>query len=252
MIGVGLSSETASGLSEKTHPFPRPDVHTRLDSALAKAKPDVVVACYGMNDGIYHPQSPERMEAYRKGITRLIDKSQAAGARLVVILSPPPFDGTGKKLAPAGQPDYGYRKPYEKYNDVLADYAKWINTIKRDGVVTGDIHTALTEHLALERKADPKYKVSKDGVHPNGRGHLVMAATLIKALGGDPPGTGAEDYKKFTSDPKYKLIDKRRKIRSDAWRTFIGHKRPGVRKGLPIEEAEKQAAELDLKIRASN
>ncbi|MDX1565569.1 MAG: hypothetical protein R3236_09200, partial [Phycisphaeraceae bacterium] len=57
VLGVGLSSETASGLSEKTHPFPRPDVHTRLDSALAKTKPNVVVACYGMNDGIYHPQS---------------------------------------------------------------------------------------------------------------------------------------------------------------------------------------------------
>ncbi|MDX1565277.1 MAG: hypothetical protein R3236_07730, partial [Phycisphaeraceae bacterium] len=124
-------------------------------------------------------------------------------------------------------------------------------TIKRDGVITGDIHTALTEHLALERKANPKYKVSRDGVHPNGRGHLVMAATLIKALGGDPPETDAEGYKKFTSGPKYKLIDKRRKIRSAAWRTHIGHKRPGVRKGLPIEKAQKQAAELDRQIRAS-
>ena len=47
MIGIGLSSETASGLSEKTHPFPRPCIHERLDRALAKVKPDVVVACVG-------------------------------------------------------------------------------------------------------------------------------------------------------------------------------------------------------------
>jgi hypothetical protein len=35
-------------------------------------KPEVVVACYGMNDGIYWPQSEQRMEAYRQGIGRLI------------------------------------------------------------------------------------------------------------------------------------------------------------------------------------
>ena len=52
-INLGLPSETCSGLSEPDHPFPRPDVHERLDRALAKIKPDVVFACYGMNDGIY-------------------------------------------------------------------------------------------------------------------------------------------------------------------------------------------------------
>ena len=37
MINLGLPSETCSGLSEPDHPFPRPDVHERLDRALAKA-----------------------------------------------------------------------------------------------------------------------------------------------------------------------------------------------------------------------
>ena len=56
IISVGLSSETTSGLSEAGHAggkFPRPCVHERLDRALAAVKPAVVVACYGMNDGIY-------------------------------------------------------------------------------------------------------------------------------------------------------------------------------------------------------
>jgi hypothetical protein len=60
-VSVGLSSETASGLSERTHPFPRPCVFERLQRALGAVKPQVVVACYGMNDGIYHPQSDFRL-----------------------------------------------------------------------------------------------------------------------------------------------------------------------------------------------
>ncbi len=63
-INLGLPSETCSGLSEPDHPFPRPDVHERLDRALAAAKADLVVACYGMNDGIYYPFSEERFAAY--------------------------------------------------------------------------------------------------------------------------------------------------------------------------------------------
>ncbi len=78
IINLGLSSETLSGLSEAGHPFPRPDVHERLDRALAKIKPDVVVACYGMNDGIYHPFSEERFRAYQEGVKRLIQKVHAS------------------------------------------------------------------------------------------------------------------------------------------------------------------------------
>ncbi len=53
LINLGLPSETVTGLSEPEHPFPRPDAHERLERALLKTKPDVVVICYGMNDGIY-------------------------------------------------------------------------------------------------------------------------------------------------------------------------------------------------------
>lgn len=52
LINLGLASETVSGLSEREHPWPRPCVMERLDRALEKGKPQVVVACYGMNDGI--------------------------------------------------------------------------------------------------------------------------------------------------------------------------------------------------------
>src|SRR5262245_48224715 len=52
LINLGLLSETVTGLSEPDHPFPRPNVHDRIDRALELSRPDVVVICYGMNDGI--------------------------------------------------------------------------------------------------------------------------------------------------------------------------------------------------------
>src|SRR5579871_5918856 len=89
IISIGLASETTSGLSEKAHPFPRPCVLTRLPDALRLIKPTVVVACYGMNDGIYHPLSPERFDAFKAGIRKVVAESKAAGAQ-VILLTPPP------------------------------------------------------------------------------------------------------------------------------------------------------------------
>ena len=67
LLNLGLPSETVSGLSEADHPYPRPNVHDRLAKVLEKTKPDLVVAGYGMNDGIYAPFADERFEKYREG-----------------------------------------------------------------------------------------------------------------------------------------------------------------------------------------
>ena len=91
LINLGLPSETCSGLSEPAHPFPRPNVHERIGRALKKMKPDLVFACYGMNDGIYYPFSEERFEKYRIGIQQIIEKVKASGARLI-LMTPPSFD----------------------------------------------------------------------------------------------------------------------------------------------------------------
>src|SRR5450631_4738517 len=66
LINLGLPSETVSGLSEPAHPYPRPNIHARVERALALANPDVVVICYGMNDGIYYPFSDERFKKYQQ------------------------------------------------------------------------------------------------------------------------------------------------------------------------------------------
>lgn len=80
LINLGLPSETVTGLTEEGHPFPRPDVHERAQRALDKIKPNYVVVCYGMNDGIYHPFADERFAKYKDGIQSLVAKIRKAGA----------------------------------------------------------------------------------------------------------------------------------------------------------------------------
>ena len=65
VLNLGLPSENVSGLSEPDHPFSRPNLHDRLARVLEKTKPNVVVACYGMNDGIYYPFSEERFQRFQ-------------------------------------------------------------------------------------------------------------------------------------------------------------------------------------------
>lgn len=245
IINIGLPSETCSGLSEPDHPFPRPDVHERLDRALAKVKPDVVVACYGMNDGIYYPFSEERFAAYKNGINRLVEKVHAAGAKLCLV-TPPPFDPTplkGKdgKLLPAGAEKYAWFAIYENYDDVLKRYSKFVmeNPFKAEMVV--DIHTPLNEFFAEQRRKNPKYAVSGDGVHMNEAGHEVMSAAILKAW-------GVESWEQ-PSDELRKLMKQKEGTLHDAWLSHVGHKRPGVKPGLPLDEANAKASSLEEKIK---
>ena len=181
-INLGLSSETSSGNSEPDHPFPRPCVHTRIDRALATSKPDWVVICYGMNDGIYYPFGEERFADYVNGMRSLIAKVKASGARIIVV-TPPPFDALSAKgpLAPAGQAEYSYKAPYEKYNEVLGQYAGWVMSL--DGQVDRvvDIYTPLQKYYDEQHAASVDYK-SGDGIHPREDGHWIMAETFLKRV----------------------------------------------------------------------
>lgn len=245
LVNLGLSSETCSGLSEPDHPFPRPDVHERLDRALEKVKPDVVVACYGMNDGIYHPFSPERFDAYQVGMRKLITKVHDAGAK-IVLLTPPPFDplplkSKEGKLLPAGQQKYAWFAIYEDYDSVLNRYGQWVMTLRQEADMVIDVHAPLTEMISQQRRSRPDYHTAPDGIHQNEAGHHVMAAAVLKAW-------GVESWEE-PGDKLRQLMNQKQKVLHDAWLTDVGHKRPDVRDGLPLPEARTQAATLEQQIR---
>lgn len=82
IVSMALPSETVSGLSEPGHAggaFPRPCLHDRLDSILSKYAPTLVIACYGMNDGMMQPFSESGFQAYQQGMERLKKRVEDSG-----------------------------------------------------------------------------------------------------------------------------------------------------------------------------
>lgn len=192
LINLGLPSETVSGESEADHPYPRPDVHERADRALQQVKPNLVVICYGMNDGIYSPIDKQRRKKYQDGLLRLIAKAEKAGAK-VVLLTPAPFDPLplGDKVLPAGAPKYSWMRPFARYDDVLRDYSEWIGTLEKKYPVA-DAHGAMRRHLARMRQTEPRYHLSGDGIHPNPAGHWLIARELLAAWKAPAAGIGLD------------------------------------------------------------
>ncbi|MFK8113048.1 MAG: SGNH/GDSL hydrolase family protein [Rubripirellula sp.] len=245
LINLGLSSETCSGLSEPEHPFPRPNVHERIDRALAKLKPDVVVACYGMNDGIYYPLSEERFAEYRKGIQKIIQKVHASGAKLV-LMTPPSFDALPLKkqgkLLPDGEDVYSWKAIYEDYDGVMRSYADWVLTQADKVEMVIDLHTAVTNYVTAKRKGNPDFSMSNDGVHVNHEGHEVLADAILAAWGFPEA--------RESSPALIELVSKQQALMHNAWLSEVGHKRPGIKAGLPIAEAKAKSKEMETQIQA--
>jgi lysophospholipase L1-like esterase len=246
IINLGLPSETVSGLSEPGHAggaFPRPDLHERLDRVLEKTKPDLIFACYGMNDGIYYPFGEERFAKFREGMAKLREKAKAAGAT-VIHLTPPTFDAVPLKgrTLPAGLAEY--KQPFEGYNGVLDRYSEWLVSQRTNGWEVIDIHSTMNLELAARRDSDPQFKFAGDGVHPSREGQWVIAEALIDAAFSHVTVLDAIEERPDI----LALVQQRQRLRKDAWLTFVGHQRPGMSKGKPMEDAEREADELALKL----
>jgi lysophospholipase L1-like esterase/pimeloyl-ACP methyl ester carboxylesterase len=249
VIRLGLASETVSGLSEPGHAggqFPRPTLHERLDRVLEKSKPQLVLACYGMNDGIYHPLSDDRTKAFQDGIATLRAKVAAAGARLIH-LTPPVFDPVPIKdhVLPAGRDVY--TQPYEGYNTVLDAYSAWLVARRADGWEVIDIHGPMNDALAARRRAEPQFTFAGDGVHAGEEGHLLMARAVLDAWGLKVKDDGTPDHPQGAGI--LAAVRGKQAVLAPAWLSHVGHLRPGIAPGLPLAEAEAKAAEFDAEAR---
>jgi lysophospholipase L1-like esterase len=256
-INLALPSETLSGLSEGGHAggaFPRPNLHERLDRILEKAKPDLIFACYGMNDGIYLAFNEERFEKFKQGSLLLHEKAKAAGCQ-VIQLTPPVFDpgafvGPGKRRAP---------EMYGRYNEVLDLYSAWLWARRDNDFLVIDIHSPLNLYVEARRAVNQSFILAPDAVHLGEEGHNVIARELLENITQMTPGTRLFDLSgalktnlvKFDSPREaenLKLVQQRQRLRKDAWLTYIGHQRPGMNHGKPLDEAEAEADALAAKI----
>jgi lysophospholipase L1-like esterase len=240
-INVGLPSETVSGLSEPNHAggkFPRPDLHERLQRILKQTKPDLVFESYGMNDGIYMPYDDGRFQKFREGINWLHEQVTKSGA-LIVHITPPIYDERKGKA----------------YSNVLDIYSDWLISCrytKNWDVI--DIHWPMKKYIEDKRLLDSTFMYSKDGVHPNEIGHWLMAKQILLFLDGNNVAKYNDAKSAISAITKngeiiLGLVEERQSIMKDAWLTSIGHKRPGMKTGLPLNEAQLKADEIEKQIR---
>jgi lysophospholipase L1-like esterase len=240
VINMGLSSETVSGLSEEGHAggaFPRPNLHERLDRVLRMGRPDLVIACYGMNCGIYQPLDDARFSKFKAGMEKLHDAVEQTGAK-IVHLTPPVYDQRPDQEGPAGKVDY---------DAVLDAYSAWLLSKRADGWTVIDIHGPMKELLTAARTKDPKAVFAADTVHPNEAGYWAFARGFFRGLGDHAIAAKEtpEHFAAFVPDVK-----RRMEVLRDAYLAAAGHQRPGVAPGLPLGEAEAQARDLTESIRS--
>lgn len=252
VLNLGLASETASQLTEaenaahlKKYGFPKPCVSERLERVLTETKPDLLFACYGMNDGSSLPTNASGDRRFADAITHLRETALKAGVKRVVICTPPVHDAKGD--------------PKQKFfDDNLTRYTAWLLSKRADGWDVVDIHTPMRVALAEGRAKDPKFMFAKDGVHPGREGHWLMACEILEQFfGAKLEGVAsAEDLCPTNGVELRKLVTQRMKIKFDAWMTRIGHQRPGVaggpgaKPGLPLDQANAQAAKITKQISA--
>lgn len=160
-------------------------IDQRLTRDLFSRKPTVITIMLGMNDGSYQGFNQGIFDTYRTGYEHILDriKTEAPNAR-VWLIQPSPYDDVTRD---AMQP-MGYNTVLKKYADYLAGLAKARNL----GLV--DFNTPLVDALTRAKAIDPKEAalVIPDRVHPDGAGHLLMAAELVKAWGAPAETTSVE------------------------------------------------------------
>lgn len=215
IVNFGVASETTSGLSEVGHAggaFPRPCVHERLGRVLHAFKPTLVLACYGINDGIYQPLDAARFQAFKDGMTKLKADVEATGARFIAMTPP---------LYKADTP----QADAEKYDAVLDTYANWLVSQRSAGWQVIDIRPSLKQAVAEAKKANPAFVYAQDTVHPGDEGHRFIAQAIWPGLS---QLLHLPAKPQFAQGAALATLSRRHLLLRDAWLSDTGHLRPYI------------------------
>ena len=164
-INSGWNSDTAAG--GKGGP-----VDVRLKRDVLPYRPTVVTILLGTNDAQYHAFNDADFQAYTQGMTHLVDTLTHAlpGVR-IVLLTPTFYD----EFAPGSHHIKGY-------NTVMQRYAEYVKTLADTrGLTAIDLNAPLRAATVEGRKTNRRFTLVPDGVHPNEAGHLILAATILRA-----------------------------------------------------------------------
>ena len=115
----------------------------------------------------------------------------------------------------------------------------------------------MKQFLEAHRKVDATFHVAgfalaEDGVHPNEVGHWIMAKSILLYMKETEVNNFSDIRSAVTvhrnGDKIFQLIAQKQLMMKDAWLTASGHKRPGMKTGLPLPEAKTKAKEIEEQI----
>jgi hypothetical protein len=142
----------------------------RIDKDVISKKPDWVTVSCGVND-VWHGARGVPLPAYKTNMTQLVDKCQAAGLKVMLLTSTP----IGEQLD-------------NDNNKKLADYNAFLDELAADKkCVLVDLNADMTAALKdLQSKPHGEGNLlTRDGVHMNPLGDVIMATGILKGFGLD-------------------------------------------------------------------
>lgn len=155
----------------------------RFAADVLAVKPDLVIIQFGINDSMVDvwknpPATVSRVpiETYRENLRYFIEAVHAANAK-AILMTPNPLRWT-----PALQKKYG-RSPYDPdrvdgFNVVLANYAEAARNLAKELKVP-----LIDVTRAYEKFAEHSTEsLLLDGMHPNQRGHELVAQLLAELI----------------------------------------------------------------------
>ena len=138
----------------------------RLDHDVLKQQPAWMTLSCGVND-VWHGASGVDLEGYKKNMTEIVERAQAQGVK--VILVTPTVITEDLTAAENGK---------------LAAYIEWERGYaKEKGLPLADPSAAYQTLLQEVPLPAGGRLLTVDGVHPNPAGHLILARSILKAMG---------------------------------------------------------------------
>ena len=155
----------------------------RMDQDCLRFNPTVATLAYGMNDTRYRPFDTLNGRWYHDHYSAVVEKLKQAGAE-VVVGSP----GCAGKIASWVKLRSGTLDEHNLHLCALRDIA--LQVAEEQGVAFADIFWPMYKQqvLAARKYGTDKhpYEIAgRDGIHPGGAGHLLMAYSFLRSLGLD-------------------------------------------------------------------
>lgn len=139
----------------------------RLDKDVLSRKPDWMTLSCGVND-VWHGPNGVKLEDYKTNITAIVDQAQAAGLKVMILTATMIKEDQENELNQQLLP----------YNAFLRELAAAKGCLLAD--LNADMQEALKQFPA---DAAAGNRLTRDGVHMNPYGNIMMAKSILKAFG---------------------------------------------------------------------